>query len=115
MQEVNIAVNQMDQATQQNAAMAEEATAAGHSLAREAAKLAELVNRFQLSRSGSDSAVRSELERVAPHVFSPPKAPPHSQIRTQAPKAPARAPRAMARKVANGAPQATQSGGWDEF
>ncbi len=45
--EVNIAVNQMDQVTQQNAAMVEQTTAASHSLAAEAAELAQLVAQFQ--------------------------------------------------------------------
>jgi methyl-accepting chemotaxis protein len=45
--EVNIAVNQMDQATQQNAAMVEQSTAASHSLAGEAQALANLVGQFR--------------------------------------------------------------------
>ena len=39
--EVNAAVNQMDQVTQQNAAMVEQATAASHGLSGEAQELAE--------------------------------------------------------------------------
>jgi methyl-accepting chemotaxis protein len=46
--EVNVAVNQMDQVTQQNAAMVEESTAASHSLAKEADQLARLVAKFKL-------------------------------------------------------------------
>jgi len=46
--EVNTAVNQMDQVTQQNAAMVEEANAAGATLASESAKLKDLVAQFQL-------------------------------------------------------------------
>lgn len=46
--EVNSAVNTIDQATQQNAAMAEQSTAASHSLAREAQSLEALVARFSL-------------------------------------------------------------------
>jgi methyl-accepting chemotaxis protein len=46
--EVNTAVNQMDQVTQQNAAMVEEATAASHSLAGEALELGRLVGQFHL-------------------------------------------------------------------
>ncbi len=38
--QVNTAVNQMDQVTQQNAAMVEESTAASHSLTRDAQQLA---------------------------------------------------------------------------
>ncbi len=46
--EVNTAVNQMDQTTQQNAAMVEQSTAASASLANEAARLKMLVAQFQL-------------------------------------------------------------------
>ena len=46
--EVNSAVNAMDQVTQQNAAMVEEATAASHGLAGEAEELARLVGRFSI-------------------------------------------------------------------
>jgi methyl-accepting chemotaxis protein len=47
--EVNTAVNAMDQVTQQNAAMVEQATAASHSLAGQAEQLAEMVGQFQLA------------------------------------------------------------------
>ncbi|OYW90114.1 MAG: chemotaxis protein, partial [Caulobacterales bacterium 32-67-6] len=47
--EVNTAVNEMDQVTQQNAAMVEESTAASLSLSREASDLTQLVGRFQVS------------------------------------------------------------------
>ncbi|MEW5687121.1 MAG: methyl-accepting chemotaxis protein [Pseudomonadota bacterium] len=50
--EVNTAVNQMDQVTQQNTAMVEEATAAAGQLRREAADLADLVGGF---RTGDES------------------------------------------------------------
>jgi methyl-accepting chemotaxis protein len=48
---VNSAVNQMDQVTQQNAAMVEQSTAASHSLAGEATKLSKLVGQFKLGQS----------------------------------------------------------------
>ncbi len=47
--EVNTAVNQMDQVTQQNAAMVEQSTAASHSLALETEQLASLIDRFQFA------------------------------------------------------------------
>jgi methyl-accepting chemotaxis protein len=53
LQEVNTAVNQMDQVTQQNAAMVEEANAAGATLASEAGRLRELVGQFQLGGASS--------------------------------------------------------------
>ncbi len=46
--EVNTAINQMDQVTQQNAAMVEQSTAASHSLAQETAELVRLTGRFQI-------------------------------------------------------------------
>ena len=48
LSEVNTAVNQMDQVTQQNAAMVEEANAAGATLANEASRLRGLIGQFQL-------------------------------------------------------------------
>ncbi|NTF33160.1 methyl-accepting chemotaxis protein [Rhizobium skierniewicense] len=47
--EINDAVNLMDQATQKNAAMVEETTAASHGLAREAESLRELLTQFQVN------------------------------------------------------------------
>jgi methyl-accepting chemotaxis protein len=49
LSEVNMAVNQMDQVTQQNAAMVEEANAASATLAQEASRLRELIGRFALT------------------------------------------------------------------
>jgi methyl-accepting chemotaxis protein len=50
--QVNTAVNQMDQITQQNAAMVEQSTAASHALRREAHKLVDVVRVFTLSEAG---------------------------------------------------------------
>lgn len=47
--EINTAINQMDQMTQQNAAMAEETNAASHNLSSEADALKTLAQRFRLS------------------------------------------------------------------
>jgi methyl-accepting chemotaxis protein len=51
--EVNTAVNQMDQVTQQNAAMVEQSNAASHSLAQEAEELGRLVSRFEVGGTGA--------------------------------------------------------------
>src|SRR5690606_34028447 len=51
LQQVNTPVNQMDQVTQQNAAMVEESTAASHSLAQEADVLAASVAHFKVDQS----------------------------------------------------------------
>ncbi len=70
--EVNAAVNQMDQVTQQNAAMVEEATAASHSLSEEAQELAHLIGQFRIG----ESAAAPVLKRAAP------KTPPKSRVMT---------------------------------
>jgi len=59
--QVNTAVNQMDQVVQQNAAMVEEATAATHSLKRDATELKRLISRFQVGGPGSASRTAPEL------------------------------------------------------
>jgi methyl-accepting chemotaxis protein len=48
LQEINTAVNTMDEGTQKNAAMVEETTAASHSLAHEAMALSQLMSQFKL-------------------------------------------------------------------
>ncbi|MDG3578214.1 methyl-accepting chemotaxis protein [Rhizobium sp. YJ-22] len=50
LQEINVAVNNMDQVTQQNAAMVEETTAAANLLNDEANTLRDMVMRFRVSR-----------------------------------------------------------------
>ncbi|MVO18128.1 CHASE3 domain-containing protein [Parasedimentitalea huanghaiensis] len=49
LNEINIGMTQLDQVTQQNAAMVEEATAAGHLLKSDATKLAQLMEHFETS------------------------------------------------------------------
>lgn len=59
LQEINTAVNTMDQGTQQNAAMVEQTTAASHGLAREAEELKQLLAHFTLSDDLQHSRPRS--------------------------------------------------------
>jgi len=53
---VNETIREMDKATQQNAAMAEESTAASHTLSEEAQRLAALIAEFEVARSANDDA-----------------------------------------------------------
>jgi len=62
--EVNTAVNQMDQMTQQNAAMVEQSTAASHALAQEAEELAQLAQRFQVGDTPARPAGRTPALQV---------------------------------------------------
>ncbi len=47
--QINTAINQMDQTTQQNTAMVEETTAASHALRKQIDELATLVRQFRIS------------------------------------------------------------------
>ena len=69
--QVNSAINQMDHVTKQNAAMMEETTAAGHSLAQEAGNLASLIGQFQVGttvvparRRGPPSRSRQRIRQA---------------------------------------------------
>ncbi|WP_295196388.1 methyl-accepting chemotaxis protein [uncultured Brevundimonas sp.] len=63
--QVNTAVNQMDQVTQQNAAMVEQSTAASHSLAQEAQSLQASVAQFRVGDTASAGAPASSPRPVA--------------------------------------------------
>ncbi len=95
--EVNTAVNQMDQTTQQNAAMVEESTAASATLAKETAKLREMVAQFQL--------------RDTSRLPVPAAAAPTTSWREDA--APER--QARIRRRANVGNAALQPQGWEDF
>ncbi|WP_313529278.1 HAMP domain-containing methyl-accepting chemotaxis protein [Shinella sp.] len=98
LSEVNIAVNQMDQVTQQNAAMVEEATAASNSLASEAETLRHLVARFQYAGG--------EAIRPAPVAVSAERTPVASPARRLVGRV------ASALGVGNAVPK---SDNWEEF
>jgi methyl-accepting chemotaxis protein len=70
--EVNTAMNQMDQVTQQNAAMVEQTTAASHGLARDANELGELVGKFKVTEPGAVAPAESTGRNSgAPQVGKP--------------------------------------------
>ena len=93
LSQVNTAVNQMDQVTQQNAAMVEQSTAASRVLADEAQELARLVARFKVSNGGVQLATRT----VAP-----------------SPQRPAQRPLTRGATALAMAPQADEES-WEEF
>ncbi|WP_160008373.1 methyl-accepting chemotaxis protein [Rhizobium sp. 18055] len=100
LQEINTAVNTMDQGTQQNAAMVEQSTAASHSLAKEAASLNELLARFNLGQGGGKST--SAPAQVASSASRPAPSP----------------ARALGRKIAGafgGGSSAAAAQSWEEF
>jgi methyl-accepting chemotaxis protein len=69
--EVNVAVNEMDRVTQQNAAMVEESTSAVHALSHETDALNEAMTRFQIE---AGSAMGARPRDDASHANTPPRA-----------------------------------------
>jgi methyl-accepting chemotaxis protein len=101
LHEVNTAINQMDQVTQQNAAMVEQSTAASHSLSQETAELSRLTNFFQTGRPSDQRAAAASRAPI---------------------RAPARSPRPAAIKAAapvtgrpKPVPAAATADNWEEF
>jgi len=83
LQQVNTAVNQMDQVTQQNAAMVEEATAASHALAGEADTLQRLIARFEVGTAPAATSGRAQPS----HGHGPAHVrPPAAAMKTTGPK-----------------------------
>ncbi|TCR03086.1 methyl-accepting chemotaxis protein [Neorhizobium sp. JUb45] len=110
LSEVNTAVNQMDQVTQQNAAMVEEANAAGATLATEAGRLRELISQFQLGQNAASTNPASALRQTAAVMAASPRSTPKAS--------PARG---MVGKIAQaftgrgGAATAAATDNWEEF
>jgi len=63
---VNQSIGDMDKATQQNAAMAEESTAASHNLSDEAMQLAALIAEFEVAQTANDRPSRATRNAAAP-------------------------------------------------
>ncbi len=102
LSEVNSAVNQMDQVTQQNAAMVEESNAASATLATETQRLRQFISRFTLGRhyTGKQSAAPTS----------------HAAPRAAAPATPASAPRkAPSRPAPMHGNAALKQDEWQEF
>ena len=117
--EINSAVNQMDQMTQQNAAMVEETNAATQGLSGEAVKLEGLVGRFRLKTGGSAAPARPAPVPQAAASKSAPAAKAAPAAASPAAK-PAPSPaRALGQKIASafGAGQsvAVAEENWEEF
>jgi methyl-accepting chemotaxis protein len=94
LKQVNVAVGQMDQVTQQNAAMVEETTAASMTLSTEAETLKTLVARFRVVRRQGTAAPASGINVAA---YQPPQA--QAQPQQHAPAASPSANQARPRPV----------------
>ncbi|WP_234625137.1 methyl-accepting chemotaxis protein [Agrobacterium vitis] len=94
LNEVNTAINQMDQVTQQNAAMVEETNASSATLVAEASRLREIVSGFQLAGAGTSTTHVQRLRQAANMMARSPSVTP-----------------ARARRDGSGA----KSSGWAEY
>lgn len=75
IEQVNRAVTQMDEVTQQNAALVEEASAAAQSMAQQAQALREAVAVFKVGESSVMAAGRAPLGATVPSPAKPPRVP----------------------------------------
>ena len=71
IQQINATINGMDRSTQQNATIAEESTAASHSLSQEMTRLAGLVEQFRVGGDGGAATPR-DSQGVAPYPSAGP-------------------------------------------
>ena len=68
VEEINRAIQQVDAATQQNAALVEEAAGSAEAFGREAAQLVEVVGRFKIDRAEDRSRVVALVKASVRHV-----------------------------------------------
>jgi methyl-accepting chemotaxis protein len=76
--QVNVAINDLDQTTQQNAAMVEQTTAACHTLSQQTGELSDLISGFTLSQQGAASLRRSAEQmskKITPRLLRDGKSP----------------------------------------
>ncbi|MBY3485795.1 methyl-accepting chemotaxis protein [Rhizobium laguerreae] len=120
LQEINTAVNTMDQGTQQNAAMVEESTAASHNLATEAAALNNLLGQFRLTGTGGFTA-SAPIATAARAAARPAARAAPIRVAREGIARPASSPaRALGQKIANAfgagsSKPSSQDPDWTEF
>ena len=71
LNEINTGVTQLDQVTQQNAAMVEQATAAGHLLSQDSTQLSQLVSEFHIQGAGSVAQFADAGPQASDTAFPP--------------------------------------------
>jgi len=105
IEQINQAIAQMDEVTQQNAALVEEAAAASDAMQQQAGALAQVVSVFQLDAAQAPAQGAGALVRAAPPARTRVAAKPRAAAAKAAPSLP------LARSAA---PIGT-SGDWEEF
>ncbi|MBS0411914.1 MAG: methyl-accepting chemotaxis protein, partial [Proteobacteria bacterium] len=109
LDQVNIAVNEMDKVVQQNAAMVEQSTAATHSLRAETLQVSSLIAHFRTGGEASPAPAPTLEPARARAATRTPLAPP-----ARAPVPAASPVHAMTRRLAT-AVGARGDDGWEEF
>nr|MBH1362579.1 methyl-accepting chemotaxis protein [Stenotrophomonas maltophilia] len=102
IEQVNQTVVQMDETTQQNAALVEEATAAARAMEDQAVQLGEAVARFRLASQGTMAIPARPLAAPVPR-----------QLAAAAPAAKPAPARAL--RTATAQPALAADGDWQEF
>ncbi len=116
--EVGQAITQMDEGTQQNAALVEQAAAAAQSLQDQAATLAQLVGRFKLDATQVQAAPIVRTAAPAPVRAAVAKAPARPTPIAAKPKAAAAAPRIASAPAKSAGPKPTMpdsDADWETF
>ena len=126
--QVNVAVTQLDQMTQQNAALVEESAAAAESLKEQASRLAQVVQIFRIDGAANVRAFPAATGRAgssadnrvhsAPVAHKPRTPTPDAQSRAAATELRRPAPQpaaAPSTPIAKGAASATSEGDWESF
>ncbi|HEY4318875.1 MAG TPA: methyl-accepting chemotaxis protein [Herbaspirillum sp.] len=117
IEEVNRAVTQMDEVTQQNAALVEEAAAAAAALQTQAGDLAKLVSVFKLA--GDANIARVDAQSVRMNTITPPRRPalPAGKGVASRPESASTAPRLSGKSANIGKPPANGDNpdDWETF
>ena len=118
--QVNVAITQMDHVTQQNAALVEQAAAAAASMQEEAARLADVASSFRLGNDLASHLTATPAPRKAVAASRPAAPPRPAAPTTPAPKrlkAPAAATTATPASAGKSSKPATVGGDgeWEEF
>jgi methyl-accepting chemotaxis protein len=109
IEQINQAITQMDQVTQQNASLVEEAAAASESMQEQAGKLAQAVSVFRLDRRHAAAVAPAARQANQPPAVKTMIRPARKAVENTGTTAAARQPK----RIASGAPAAGE--GWGEF
>ncbi|WP_016832514.1 methyl-accepting chemotaxis protein [Herbaspirillum lusitanum] len=112
LDEINRAITQMDEVTQQNAALVEEAAAAAQSLQEQASNLSQIVSVFKLDRHAlpqGQTHTATASKRTVNITPEPASLPAKTNVKTASKTA------AVKKTIASEAPAHDDAGSWEQF